>query len=117
MLTLPTTDKGTAKVIPNRGVKINYIFYWNARYRDALIENTQVPVRYDPFNSTYAYAFIHDQWHRCICSHQWGLNNRSERELMIASADFRRRNKQHGKRFYLTALMLAEFLSYVDEKE
>lgn len=45
---LPTTPKGTAKVEPGRGVKINYVYYWSDEFRPASLEHTQVPVRYDP---------------------------------------------------------------------
>lgn len=40
MLTLPTTAKGTAKIVPGRGVKINYIFYWCEGFRDGALEGT-----------------------------------------------------------------------------
>ncbi|MGK7898908.1 MAG: TnsA endonuclease N-terminal domain-containing protein, partial [Xenococcus sp. (in: cyanobacteria)] len=56
MLTLPTTQKGTAKVQPAHGVKIHYIYYWSNQFRDPEIENTLVPIRYDPFNVGIAYA-------------------------------------------------------------
>ena len=29
MCTLPSTLKGTAKVLPGCGVKINYLYYWS----------------------------------------------------------------------------------------
>ncbi len=34
MLTLPTTAKGTAKLMPGRGVKINHIYYWCEAFRN-----------------------------------------------------------------------------------
>ncbi len=45
---LPTTPKGTAKVRPGSGVKINYLYYWSDEFRPSSIENTQLAVRYDP---------------------------------------------------------------------
>ena len=48
MMTLPTTTKGTALVSPGKGVKINYLHYWSSVFRDPTVENTRVPVRYDP---------------------------------------------------------------------
>ena len=51
MLTLPTTQKGTAKLRPGRGIKVNYLYYWSDAFLDPDIEGTQVPVRYDPFDA------------------------------------------------------------------
>lgn len=50
ILTLPTTSSGTAKIQQSRGVKINSIYYWSNLFRNREIENTSVPIRYDPFN-------------------------------------------------------------------
>lgn len=66
ILTLPTTKKGTAKVIPNQGVKINHLYYWHQSFRNSSIEKTQVSVRYDPTDAGVAYAYVRGQWVRCI---------------------------------------------------
>ena len=50
MLTLPTTAKGTAKLMPGRGVKINRIYYWCEAFRNFAGERQAIPVRYDPFD-------------------------------------------------------------------
>ena len=50
MCTLPSTQKGTAKVQPGCGVKINHIYYWADGFRDPGIEGQQVPVRYEHFD-------------------------------------------------------------------
>jgi putative transposase len=61
MCTLPSTPKGTAKVRPGCGVKINHIYYWADAFRDPGIEGQQVPVRYEPFDVGQAYAFVRHQ--------------------------------------------------------
>ena len=43
MLTLPTTRKGTAKVMPQLGIKINALCYWSDALLDLEVENTQAP--------------------------------------------------------------------------
>jgi len=65
MLTLPPTAKGTAKVMPSRGVKINHICYWCEAFRDPEVQCEIVPVRYDPFDAGIAYAFVRKQWLQC----------------------------------------------------
>ncbi len=41
----------------------------------------------------------------------------TEQEIKLASAELRRRNQQHGKRFTLNASKLANFLRNLGEKE
>lgn len=117
MFTFPTTSKGTAKVQPGRGVKINYIYYWSDAFRDPIIESTQVQVRYDPFDSSLAYAYVSRQWVECISQHSTTFRNRSERELMIAAAELRGRQIRYSGRSTITALKLAEFLASVESEE
>jgi transposase InsO family protein len=117
MMTLPTTAKGTAKVIPGRGVKINYIFYWCEGFRDGAVEGTEVQVRYDPFKRSRAYAYFQGFWHPCISGDQHIFENCSEREIMLASAELHRRKQEHGRRLNLNAAILANFLRSVGEHE
>lgn len=117
MLTLPTTIKGTAKVVPSQGVKIHYINYWAAAFLDAEVENTQVPVRFDPFDAGTAYAFVKGHWVRCLSEHYAQLAGRSERELMLATAELRRRHQRHAQQLAVTARKLADFLASVEAEE
>lgn len=117
MFTLPTTSKGTAKVEPGRGVKINYIRYWADAFRDPELEKKQVPVRYDPFDAGVAYAFAGGQWVRCISEHYSCFCGRSEKELMIATAELRRRNQKHTKNLTITAKTIADFLASAEANE
>ncbi len=117
MLTLPTTTKGAARVMAGRGVKINYIYYWCEAFRDADVEGGEVPVRYDPYDAGRAYAYVRNHWHQCHSEHYLKFQQRTERELMIAAAELRRRNQQQGKRLVITAHRLASFLSSVEAEE
>jgi transposase InsO family protein len=117
MLTLPTTARGAARVMAGRGVKINYIYYWCEAFRDADVEGSEVPVRYDPYDAGRAYAYVRDHWHQCHSEHYLKFQQRTERELMIAAAELRRRNQQHGKRLSITAHRLASFLSSLEAEE
>ena len=56
--TLPTTHKGTARVQPGHGIKINTILYWCSAFDDPEVEHTAVPIRHDPFDAGVAYAYI-----------------------------------------------------------
>jgi transposase InsO family protein len=117
MKTLPTTAKGTAKVIPGRGAKINNIFYWCEAFRNPEVEKTQVHVRYDPFNIGQAYAYVQGYWHKCASEHYLVFSKCSEQEIKLVSTELRRRNQQHSKRFALNASKIADFLRNLGEKE
>lgn len=101
MLTLPTTPKGTARVMPSRGIKIHHIYYWCEAFRQ--IEGEVVPVRYDPFDAGTAYAFVRKQWVQCHSDCYGTLKGRSEREIMLATTELRRRYHNHSAAFHITA--------------
>jgi transposase InsO family protein len=117
IFTLPTTTKGTAKVVVGKGVKIHHVYYWCEAFRDPEIRGIQVTVRYDPFDAGIAYAFVHKQWIRCHSEYHAVLKGRSEREVMLATQELRRRCHNHSAAFAVTGRQLAEFLQSVEAEE
>lgn len=116
--TLPTTHKGTAILSPGKGVKIHYIHYWSNFFNDPELEGRQLPIRYDPFNAGIAYAFVRNQWVECKSERYSLFEGRSEREIMLATEELRRKHQQHsGKRFGVNAATLAKFLVSVEVSE
>jgi putative transposase len=69
IFTLPTTRKGTAKIIAGRGMKLNHLYYWSEHFRNPAWESVQAPVRYDPFDIGTAFAFVDRQWVECHSEH------------------------------------------------
>ena len=90
--TFPTTRKGTAKVEPGRGVRMNYLDYWCEAMRDPIVEGTQVKVRYDPFDVSIGYAYIDRKWRQCDCPYT-EFAGCSERELHLLTEELRQRNR------------------------
>lgn len=117
MLTLPTTRKGTAKVMPRLGLKINALCYWSDALLNPEVEKTQVPVRYDPFDAGTAYAFIKGRWVQCLSEHYAIFAGRSEREIQLATTELQKRNQLHGQQFTITARKLADFLTSLEAEE
>jgi hypothetical protein len=117
MATLPTTAKGVARVLPGRGVKLNRIYYWSDRFRNPAVEGTCVAVRYDPFDVGTAYAFVERQWVRCYSEHHLIFQGRSEKEILLASHELRRRNQVCAGGKATTARKLADFLQTVESEE
>ncbi len=108
--TFPTTRKGTAKVEPGVGVRINYLEYWCEAMRDPAIEGTQVKVRYDPFNVSVGYAYIDGRWRKCDCPYT-EFAGCSERELQLLTEELRKRSRLHAARSHIevTQKQLATF--------
>src|SRR5664280_2092275 len=118
MATLPTTQRGTARVSPGRGVIVNGVYYWAEAFRDPTVENQDVAVRYDPFDIGTAYAFVKNRWTEGHSEHYAALRGRSEKEIMLASKEVRRRSQLHSReRFTLTTRKLADFLGSAEAEE
>lgn len=108
---LPSTAKGTAKVVRGRGVKIEYIFYKNSRvFKDASVYGKQVEVRFDPWNRAIAYVYIKGRWESLQAPPDlfYKLQNRSHRELRILSEELRRTRSLYGRNFNARAMEMAE---------
>ncbi len=108
--TYPSTRSEKALVQPGAGVRIQYIDYWCEEMGDADVEGTIVPVRYDPFDRSKAYAYILGQWRLC----QSALNefaDCTEREIQLMAEEIRQSERlQHGRvRIEITQEKLAEF--------
>jgi putative transposase len=117
IFTMPTTAKGTARVLMAKGVKIHHVYYWCEAFRDPDVQEQQVAVRFDPFDVGVAYAFVHKQWVRCHSEYYPVLKGRSEREVMLATQELRQRNHNNSAAFGVTARHLAEFLQSVEAEE
>lgn len=100
ILTLPTTDKGTAMVHESKGVKINNFYYHNSQFASLRLEGKQVPVRFDPYNMGIAYAYVNLKWEECVSQYYSQLAGRSLREIQLLSAELK---KQGAKKDYYTS--------------
>jgi transposase InsO family protein len=109
--TYATTPRGVATVQPGRGVQIHYLVYWCDAMRDPAVEGKAVPVRYDPFDITIAYAFVRGEWRRCRTAYGSDFAGCSERELTLLTQELRRqRRRARGRQVTeITQRQLAEF--------
>jgi len=114
--TCPTTRKGTAVVQKGSGVKINHFYYWNNAFRNPEVIKTAVPVRYDAFDITTAYAQVEGRWVTCR-SPFVALSGHTERELFLATQELRQSAKRDGKRADLSSARLATHMSKAGANE
>jgi transposase InsO family protein len=108
---MPTTRKGTAKNVVDKGVKINNIYYRCHELHDRELEGKQLAVRYDPFDISTAYVLIRNKWVRCLSEHYTTFQYCTERQLRIASQEIRKKNQKLLKGRPLSAKQLADFIS------
>jgi putative transposase len=114
--TCPSTPKGTALVQKGSGIKLNHFSYWNNAFQSPEVIKTAVPVRYDPFDISTAYAQVQGQWVTCR-SPYLVLEGHTEKELLLATAELRKAAKRDGVRAAVTAARLAAFIEKAGSNE
>jgi hypothetical protein len=115
ILTSPSTQKGTAKVIPGTGVRINYSDYWSDDFYT--VENQSVPIRYDPLDYGTAYAYVGNRWVKCISNYYAKFQGYSERSVNIATTILRRKRQLHNQNTYINANEIVYLLEHAEEHE
>lgn len=117
IMCLPSTQKGTAKVDPSRGVKIDYIYYWTPEFRNPKYANEQVPVRYDPYDKSRALVWLKDHWAECYSEYRAEFEGRTEKEINDATQELRARLKNESNRRSINAQLIAAYLRDITKTE
>ncbi len=117
LATLPSPPRGTARVHPSQGITVHYLAYWHDVFRRPDVVRTRVPVRYDPFDISVAYAYVHEHWVECVTSSYGQFQGHSERELLLVTAELRARNRNNHVTTPITAQRLAAFLADIEAHE
>lgn len=118
LLTCPSTRTGCAKLDGARGIVVNGLRYWNPLMRSSPEAGRCVPVRYEPFDMSIAYAFVDGQWLRCTADAFFQVQGRSEREWQLILDEWRAQQRQHGrKRVSVDGPLLAQFLEEIATEE
>jgi transposase InsO family protein len=107
ILTSATTRSGKAKVQPD-GVVIGYLYYNASALQRHL--GKSVPVRYDPFDLSVAWAQVDGAWTRIRSKHGALLVHYSEHQVLALTEQWRQRRGE-VKRERLTDLTLVELLN------
>ncbi len=82
IFTCPPPRRGEVVADPCRGIRVNFLDYWHPAFRSLGSRKEKVPVRYDPFDIGYVYAFVKGSWLKCqVISHYETFHGRTEREL------------------------------------
>ncbi len=98
MMTLPSTRRGTATVHNQKGVHLNGFDYWAAALGSPKLDGQAVPVRYDPWELSLAYALVLGAgWVRCRSEVWHLLQGHSEREFRLASEELKKQRSRSGR--------------------
>jgi len=118
LLTCPTTNTGCAKLDAARGIVVNGLRYGNPLMRSSPDAGKCVPVRYEPFDMSIAYAFVEGQWLHCTADAFLQVQGRSEREWQLILDEWREQQRQHGRRrVSIDGPLLARFLEELATEE
>jgi len=116
--TRPSTRTGVVKIHPARGITVNGLQYWHDCMRSTQVAGETVPVRYEPYDMGFVYAYIGDQWIECIADAFLQVHGRSEREWNVILDEWREQQRQHNrKRISLNGPLLAQFLQELEQDE
>lgn len=116
-LCMPSTPTGKATVRDGRGIKINGIQYWHPIFRETGVAGSKVPVVYDPFDISRAYAFVCGEWVLCRSEYLSIFERRTEREILLISQEIRGLLHLSGHRRKINVEKLAAFISRLRESE
>jgi len=96
---------------------VHYLSYWHDVFRLPDVVRTRVPVRYDPFDISVAYAYVHEHWVECVTSSYGQFQGHSERELLLVTAELRACTRKSHVTTPITATRLAAFLADIEAHE
>lgn len=116
-LSMPSTPAGKAMIRTGRGIKIRGIHYWHPALREPKYAKTKVPILYDPFDVSRAYALVGGEWVLCRSEHQALFERRTEREIATISQEIRAMHHLAGIRRNVNAGDIAAFITKIRQSE
>ncbi|WP_159438174.1 TnsA endonuclease N-terminal domain-containing protein [Salimicrobium flavidum] len=117
IMTLPSPRRKTRKVHVGRGVKLNYAYYWCDAFRDGGVEEEDVEIKYDPYDISVCYVYVHGRWEKCFSEQYKILSGKTERELKIITDKIREKQKSYSRIVSINAQMIAKFIIETEHME
>lgn len=117
LMTLPSVKPETRKVHVGRGIKLNGIYYFCDAFRHPEVENTKVPVRYDPFDTGHVYVYVKNNWIKSLSEYHSVFSGCTEKERLLATDELKKRKGNSTVKFNTTARQLATFLKSAEAEE
>lgn len=115
--TLPSTNRGMVTLRHNKPIQIKNVEYWHPLFRNAKLHGESVPVRYDPFDIGVAFFYANNVWNKCQAVFYEEYRNRTERELQLATEEYRQTLRNNNSSKNVNLRKIAGFISKLEEKE
>jgi putative transposase len=113
--TMPTTEKGVAKIRPNSSFKANRIEYFSSSL--PIHVGTSLEVKYDPFDVSRAYVMGPSGWIEGVSNYAGTLAGRSEKEMETISTEINELNGRTGLREAERASLLGNYIDSIRNRE
>jgi putative transposase len=115
ILTCPhPIDSDTRIVNVQRGVKVDYIYYWTDAFKLPGIAGKPVEIRIDPWDPRVVYALVKNVWYQCRSNLMFYLRNITRIELRYYLDELKVKNELCKKD--LSPERVAEWLKVLDAK-
>lgn len=116
ILTSPLGKRGKVKIHPQKGIHLNHLDYWADEFKLPKLSGTEVPVRFEPWDASVAYAFVGNHWVTCISRLANEFKGRSHREIELATELYKAKAKI-GQNEKVSNRCLADFMLKVERDE
>lgn len=94
VLTALTPQHPTRVIDPGRGIKVQYLRYWNDEFADRDLSGHKVEVKLDPVDPSFVYAHFNGRWIECpLAQGREHLVGRTRQEVRILTQELVRRRK------------------------
>ncbi|MDT5295091.1 MAG: putative transposase, partial [Acidobacteriota bacterium] len=117
--TMPETYRGRGRIVANRGIKFNYVFYNSPKLQQAKLIGTSPETRFDPYNAGILLAYVGRRWEEAYAppSIYNILRNCSEKDIAYMTEELRQRRRRHAGGYLLRTEDVARYLATAAEDE
>jgi len=113
--TLPAPERET-RCIRKGTIKLNHVPYVGSALDDSSLWGVNVPVRYDPYDISYIYAYVARRWERLRTNSQLILEY-TEREIRMAHMEVYARCRDSNREYLKVPEQMIDFLRDVHNQE
>lgn len=119
IMTLPVVKRnnGTSLVDLQRGVKVQYFYYYCKNFNKPNIAGTRVPTRFDPWDIGVVYCYVRGQWEKCYSQYYSILKGKTVSEISIASQELLAQKQNYARKSGVSAKELANFILEAEKTE
>ena len=119
IMTLPVVKRnnGTSLVDLQRGVKVQYFYYYCKDFDKPGVAGTRVLTRFDPWDISTVYCYVFGHWAKCYSQYYSILKGKTENEILIASQELLGQKQNNSRKAKVSARELADFISRAEQTE